>query len=311
MAEDFRISTSWRTNRKRKRLMRDLGPAAVIALEDLWSYAAAERTDGDLCGLSAQDIADEVDYIEDAQALVSVLIELRLLDKTDDGYRLHNWSRRQGWVAGESARAASGRASVHKRWHRKGKHAVKEPGCPLCFPDSDLVGEQSNLEGANRVAILPSDPYRTDPFRTDPENTSSEPSRAKPSEPPAEPPVITIPTNRYAKEREEYPVTQAQVDSWQETYPAVDVLQKLKALRQWSIDNPRKRKTKSGMTRFLGGRLAADQDKGGTRSQAPPMSLVPQTRKTGTELWLEKQKAKERAAQQQPQRGQVVDAELG
>jgi len=70
----------------------------------------------------------------------------------------------------------------------------------------------------------------------------------------------TIPTN---KKGQEYPVLQIKVEELQESFPAVDVPQKVKTLRQWSIDNPSKRKTYRGMPSFLSRNISRDQDKGG------------------------------------------------
>ena len=62
---------------------------------------------------------------------------------------------------------------------------------------------------------------------------------------------------------------QADVNGWMELYPAVDVMQELRNMKGWCQDNPRKRKTKKGIRRFVGSWLAREQDKGGTRGYAP------------------------------------------
>lgn len=91
---------------------------------------------------------------------------------------------------------------------------------------------------------------------------SEQPAAA--SEPPTPPPplepVITLPLNT----GEEHPVTQGDVEIWQDLYPAVDVVQALRNMRGWLIANDRKRKTKSGVKRFLNSWLAKEQDRGGT-----------------------------------------------
>ena len=74
-----------------------------------------------------------------------------------------------------------------------------------------------------------------------------------------------IPTN---KKGEEFPVLQSKVDELQETFPAVDVPQKVKTLRQWSIDNPTKRKTYRGVPSFLSRNISRDQDKGGSQGSS-------------------------------------------
>src|SRR5690606_28512598 len=53
---------------------------------------------------------------------------------------------------------------------------------------------------------------------------------------------------------------------------AVDVPQQLRAIRQWLIANPQKRKTSRGMKRFVVSWLTRDQDKGGSRPTGPPQA---------------------------------------
>jgi len=72
--------------------------------------------------------------------------------------------------------------------------------------------------------------------------------------------IISLPLNT----GEEHPVTQNDVNQWQELYPAVDVMQALRNMRGWLIANQQRRKTKSGIKRFVSSWLAKDQDRGGS-----------------------------------------------
>lgn len=81
---------------------------------------------------------------------------------------------------------------------------------------------------------------------------------------PSEAPVLTIPLN----DKSEYPISQSDIDEWQELYPAVDVVQELRSMRGWSNANPEKRKTKKGVKRFINAWLAREQNRGsGTRDR--------------------------------------------
>ena len=82
----------------------------------------------------------------------------------------------------------------------------------------------------------------------------------------AEPSVITIPLN----DGSEFAVTQRDVDEYTALYPAVDVLQELRAMRGWCLNNEKKRKTRSGAGRFVNSWLARAQDRGGSGS--PPVA---------------------------------------
>lgn len=72
-------------------------------------------------------------------------------------------------------------------------------------------------------------------------------------------PEITLQLNT----GDEYPIYQEDLKVWQELYPAVDVLQELRNMKGWLLSNPKKRKTKGGIKRFINGWLAKEQNRGG------------------------------------------------
>lgn len=78
--------------------------------------------------------------------------------------------------------------------------------------------------------------------------------------------VITLPLNAKGQE---HAVTQTDVDEWQSLYPAVDVMQELRNAKGWLIGNPSRRKTKSGIGKFLHSWLAKAQNQGGTQRTSP------------------------------------------
>lgn len=75
---------------------------------------------------------------------------------------------------------------------------------------------------------------------------------------PAEKSVFALPLN----DGTEYGITQAQIDRWMELYPRVDIWQGLRNMLAWLEANPTNRKTRRGITRFINGWLAKDQDRG-------------------------------------------------
>lgn len=65
-------------------------------------------------------------------------------------------------------------------------------------------------------------------------------------------------------------LTQGKLDEYIETYgEAMDVIAELRKARQYVLDNAVKRKTPSGMARYLGGWLARANDRGGARPSTP------------------------------------------
>lgn len=77
--------------------------------------------------------------------------------------------------------------------------------------------------------------------------------------------VIYLPLNAGP----EHAVPRSKLQEWQELYPAVDVMQQLRNMRGWLLENTRRRKTKSGIGRFITGWLADEQNKAG-QSRASP-----------------------------------------
>lgn len=80
---------------------------------------------------------------------------------------------------------------------------------------------------------------------------------------PQEPVFIKIPL----VDKTEFDVTENMVKEFSEAYPAVDVEQQLRSIRQWCIANPQKRKTRRGALKFINGWLGRDQDRGGSKQQ--------------------------------------------
>lgn len=96
-----------------------------------------------------------------------------------------------------------------------------------------------------------------------------DPSLFAPSPSDSTPPVAVLPC--VGDGPKEYGVTAAQVASWQEAYPGVDVLAEIRKARVWLEARPERRKTFRGMPAFLVGWLNRSQDsaRGG---QGPPAS---------------------------------------
>lgn len=63
-----------------------------------------------------------------------------------------------------------------------------------------------------------------------------------------------------------YPIYQEQIDKWIALYPSVDVLQELRNMAGWLDANKTRRKTRSGIERFINNWLAREQNKGGTKN---------------------------------------------
>ena len=120
---------------------------------------------------------------------------------------------------------------------RNGKYGeVGLQGLPCLFPDKTYIWS------CKKEIIKDS--------CTEPEQTVSVP-----------PAVIALLLN----DKTEHFVSHADIDTWRELYPAVDIMQELRNMRGWLLSNPTKRKTKRGMARFINSWLAKEQNRGGVK----------------------------------------------
>lgn len=60
----------------------------------------------------------------------------------------------------------------------------------------------------------------------------------------------------------EYFISDAYIDQMQQLFPKVDVFQQMLKMKAWCINNPRKRKTRRGITAFINSWLSKEQDRG-------------------------------------------------
>lgn len=66
----------------------------------------------------------------------------------------------------------------------------------------------------------------------------------------------------------DYPITQKQLEEWERIYPAVDIPSELRKMHGWLLANPKRRKTKTGIMRFVNSWLSREQDSGRTKGKS-------------------------------------------
>ena len=81
---------------------------------------------------------------------------------------------------------------------------------------------------------------------------------AAPASKPA--PSERSPVFNCAGSRKQWQATDEQIDGWIEAYPAVDVLAEMKRAKVWIDSNPVKKKTASGMARYINAWLSKSQN---------------------------------------------------
>jgi hypothetical protein len=117
---------------------------------------------------------------------------------------------------------------------------------------------------------------QTEPYPTQPRENPNQTTCAAPAEPapaadllPAEP-ASPVAVSFLLNDGKDFEITEAQVREFAELYPAIDVLQQLRALKAWTISNPKNRKTRSGAMRFVNSWLSRAQNQAPARQGTAP-----------------------------------------
>ena len=127
MNTDIRLKIGFLKHIKTMKLKKRLGSEAVLCLIDLWCYAAVNKWEGMLLGMSVEDIALAAGWQDDPDEFVSTLIDIGWLDVNDDGiYELHDWKEHQLWVSKAGERSKHAQKMSHIRWGGKRKRAKQE-----------------------------------------------------------------------------------------------------------------------------------------------------------------------------------------
>lgn len=294
MNTDIRLSVGFWQHPKTKKMIKRLGLEGIRSLQVLWLWAAQNRPDGNLSGMDDEDIELAADWQGEDGKFLSVCREM-WFDTTESGLILHNWEEHNPWQTGAQARSDKARKAAQARWG----HA--QAMLKVCSRNAQALNEQcpspllSSPKGNKKKDSLRSSfspefstgasgkksgklaveqtPQKELPPQHAPQDASQTPSFEA---------VITLPLNT----GKEHPVTQGEIEQWQDLYPAVDVLQALRSMRGWLLGNKTRRKTKNGIGRFIQHWLAKEQDNGRTR--ASPFTPGTTHDETKTVFYVEK-----------------------
>jgi len=160
---DFRMTDDFADHPKVERLARTLGDGAVRGLLRVWGYAARNRPDGRLTGLSDDDVEGIARWSTRRKGrFTAVLLDLRFLERNGADLIIHDWLQHQPFLADREFRTARATKAARTRWNR---HA-KSPGtdevtllaaCPE-HATGMLSASPSNAQSNARI-----DPDRSDP----------------------------------------------------------------------------------------------------------------------------------------------------
>ena len=119
MAEDARISTALPSHPKTRKLRKRLGPSGCWSLICLFLWVAANRWNGDLNGLSNEDIELAAEWDGEPEAFVGALVEVGFLDGEALKFTVHDWHEHNPWAAARGMRIDAARKAAAVRWERR------------------------------------------------------------------------------------------------------------------------------------------------------------------------------------------------
>ena len=283
---DIRLSVGFWSHPKTKKLVKRLGLDGVRSLQILWLWTAQNKADGHLTTMDWEDIELAADWQGEEGKFFEHCLGV-WIDEVDGGYVLHDWEEHNPWQAEAAARSEQARQNAKSGWKKRHeKQAQANGNAPLKQTESsgnaenmrpqcngNATAKQAQANGNAPFLSLPNQEelkessLRSDSFCGELSCDSAPPDENPAEKPPSPPPVISLPLNTGKL----YPISEQEIAHWKELYPAVDVMQQLRCMIGWLEANPKKRKTKGGVMKFVNGWLAREQDKGGSPRASPPM----------------------------------------
>lgn len=270
MVTDARISTALPSHPKMKKLIRRLGPAGAYGLVCLFLWVAGNRSDGDLAGMTDEDIELAIDWSGDNGAFVRELLAIGFLDGDVAQRRVHDWSDHNPWAAGSTKRAEKSKWAALCKQHGRQEAARKMPEYARTLQSNTAEPAQSSQddsasgmrdavpESANRTPIadsgsapspspspLPIPIPTPTSLGTAPDGAAAQSSVGHPSEGmPA-----SAPTSKPAKQRKPRPVETViaedfgiseRVRSWATEKGHTDLERRLEHFKGWAIARQRR-----------------------------------------------------------------------
>lgn len=127
MATDARISTALPSHHKTKKLTRRLGPAGPLGCIYLFLWVATHRSDGDLTGMTDEDIELAVDWTGEDGAFVHAMLDVGFLEGAAGERMVHDWAEHNPWAAGAGERSEKSRWAGLCKQHGRAEAAKRMP----------------------------------------------------------------------------------------------------------------------------------------------------------------------------------------
>jgi hypothetical protein len=168
MNTDIRINVSLFRHPKAIKLRRRLGADGVIALIELWCWAAQYRPNGVLHDMTEEDIELAAQWpnesLTDRSTFVTTLLELRWVNLDNGVYSLHDWVDHNGYASCANDRSDKSRFSrmakthpaIYKELKAKGVTAISAEDFRKVTTVKRPLNDSLNTSLTERISPLPS-----------------------------------------------------------------------------------------------------------------------------------------------------------
>ena len=143
---DARISVGLPAHPKTKKLIRRLGEGGAWRLVCLFLWVAQSRPDGDLSGMTGEDIELAADWQGEEGAFIKALIEVGFVDGEEGAYSIHDWQEHNPWAAGADARSEKSKWLALCKHHGRAKAAEMMPSYAARLQESSKKDDQCKHE---------------------------------------------------------------------------------------------------------------------------------------------------------------------
>jgi uncharacterized phage protein (TIGR02220 family) len=127
MNKDFRVLVGFTSHPKFVKLKRRVGDRGLEYLLRLWEFTAQYKPDGNLTGMTDEDVEIAVAWEGEYGGLCAVLVELKWLDFVDGVYRVHDWQEHNPYALHAKDRSERAKKMAAARWDKETPHAAATP----------------------------------------------------------------------------------------------------------------------------------------------------------------------------------------
>jgi hypothetical protein len=174
-ATDARISVGLPGHPKTKKLARRLGAAGPLYCIYLFLWATANRSDGDLAGMTDEDIELAIDWTGEDFAFVRGMAEAGFLDGEEGQRRIHDWDEHNPWAAGAASRSQKAKWANLCKYQGKEEAERKMPAYAKRLRDAAKSPEEGSKKEAKGSNDDPTGTPTGDPNRSEKEGAGTPP----------------------------------------------------------------------------------------------------------------------------------------